>query len=160
MSAPSLQSEIKKARPFESPQQEAYLNIIRTASVLSGAFVSLFKQHGLSESTYNVLRILRGAAQTGHPEGLPCLEVADRLVTRVPDITRLVDRLITADLAERERSLDDRRVVHIRITAKGLELLARLDEPVAHLHHSQLQHLGRGELQQLSTILEKARQPY
>ncbi|MEO1237534.1 MAG: MarR family transcriptional regulator [Planctomycetota bacterium] len=157
MPPPTLQHELKKQQPFDCPAEEAYLNLVRTAGALCGDFNTLFKSHGLSESTYNVLRILRGAAKTESRNGLPSLEVADRLVTRVPDITRLVDRLIAAGLAERTRADDDRRVALVSITPAGLDVLRRLDRPIRRLHESQLGHLSAAELVELNRLLEKAR---
>jgi len=160
MTVPSLQHELKKQQPFDCPAEEAYLNLIRTAGVLAGPYCALFKSHGLSESTYNVLRILRGAAKSERVAGLPCLEVAERLVTRVPDITRLVDRLIDAGLAERTRAETDRRVVIVSITPAGLALLSKLDPPLGKLHCQQLDHLSCKELVELNRLLEKARAPF
>jgi len=159
MTAPSLQHELKKQQPFDCPAEEAYLNLVRTAGALCGDFNQLFKAHRLSESTYNVLRILRGAQKTEGVAGLPSLEVAERLVTRVPDITRLVDRLIQAGLAERTRDEVDRRVVIVSITAAGLATLRKLDKPTRQLHEQQLGHLTRKELDELNRLLAKARQP-
>ncbi|MEM7626668.1 MAG: MarR family transcriptional regulator [Planctomycetota bacterium] len=159
MNTPSLQHELKKKQPFECASQEAYLNLIRTAGELSGPMHALFKSHGLSESTYNVLRILRGAAKTEEAKGLPCLEVADRLVTRVPDITRLVDRLIKAGLAQRCRGDIDRRVVVVSITDAGQALLSKLDRPVRKLHEQQFAHLTGKDVKDLNRLLEKARTP-
>jgi DNA-binding MarR family transcriptional regulator len=141
-----LQAEIKKRRPFESPSEEAYLNLVRTYGVLEADFVRLFKQHGISEPKYNVLRILRGAGG----DGLPSLEIVSRMITRVPDVTRIV---------ERERTTADLRVVLVSITRKGLDLLAKLDEPTKQIHCGQLQHLSKAELAELSRLLEKARTP-
>lgn len=148
----ALQQEIKKKKAFDLPEQEAYLNVMRTASHLAAAFDALFKSHGLSQPQYNVLRILRG-------EGckIPSLACADRLVTRVPDITRLVNRLEAAGLAKRERCTHDRRVVYLVITPKGLDVLAALDEPVRELHRQQLSHMSKTDLKSLSTLLVKAR---
>ncbi|MEM8739719.1 MAG: MarR family transcriptional regulator [Planctomycetota bacterium] len=157
MAASRLQHELKKQQPFDCAAEEVYLNLVRTTAGLSGEFSALFKKHGLSESTYNVLRILRGAAQTEKLPGLPSLEVADRLVTRVPDITRLVDRLIAAGLAERRRGDHDRRVVIVSITPAGLDLVRRLDRPIRRLHEKQLGHLSPRENAQLNRLLEKIR---
>lgn len=159
MTAPSLQHELKKQQPFDCPAEEAYLNLVRTAGALCGDFNQLFKAHKLSESTYNVLRILRGAQKSEGLPGLPSLEVAERLVTRVPDITRLVDRLIQAGLAERTRDDVDRRVVIVSITPTGLDVLKKLDKPIRQLHEQQLGHFSRKELVELNRLLEKARQP-
>ncbi|MGB0717099.1 MAG: MarR family winged helix-turn-helix transcriptional regulator, partial [Phycisphaerae bacterium] len=150
----TLASELGKRLAFESGEQEAYLNVLRTADRLHADFVALFKSHGLTDAQYNVLRILRG-----HGERVPTRRVGRELVTREPDITRLVDRLEKADLVTRERCDQDRRVVWIEITADGLALLAKLDEPVSSLHHRQLGHLGSEKLATLSMLLCEARQP-
>jgi DNA-binding MarR family transcriptional regulator len=109
-----LQTEIKKRKPFESAAEEAYLNLLRTTTVLMADFDQLFRQYGVTEQQYNVLRILRGAG-----EPLPSLEVASRMITRVPDITRLVDRLETAGLVARRRCTEDRRVVYVESPPKA-----------------------------------------
>src|SRR5437867_12720314 len=109
-----LKDEIKKKKPFDNPAEEAYLNLLRTTTMLAADFERLFKQAGLSEPQYNVLRILRGAGGGGTGLGLPCLEIASRMITRVPDITRLVDRLEAAGLVERSRTSEDRRVVLVK----------------------------------------------
>ncbi len=150
----SLQHEIKKKKPFDFPEQEAFLNIIRTASFLEAEFDALFKRHGLTNAQYNVLRILRGEGAR-----MPSLAVAERLVTRVPDITRLVDRLEQGGLVKRERSTEDRRVVYVSISSKGQTLLANLDEPVRDLHKKQLAHMPKKELVELSRLLTAARSP-
>ena len=150
-----LKDEIKKKRPFDSPGEEAYLNLLRTATVLAADFERLFKGAGLSEPQYNVLRILRGAGG----DGLPCLEVGSRMITRVPDVTRLVDRLEAAGLVERHRTSEDRRVVLVKITKKGLDAIAGLDEPLREVHRRQLGHMTRRDLEELSRLLVKARHP-
>ena len=136
-----------------SLEQEVFLDLMRTASELGGRFDQLFRTEKLSSPLYNVLRILRG--QRG--QGLACSLIGGHMVTRVPDITRLVDKLVQLDLARRERSLTDRRVVEIFITEQGLTVLARLDEPVADLHQATLGHMNAKELNQLNTLLAKAR---
>ena len=152
--AVGLQQEIKKRQPFEVLEQEVALNLFRTSDLLQLDFTRLFREHGLSPQQYNVLRILRGVGA----EGLPCLEIAARMIGTVPDITRLIDRLEKAGYIERTRSDEDRRVVQVQITAVGLKLLARLDKPVVELHQQQLGHLNRKELSQLNELLLKARQ--
>ena len=127
-----------------SDSADAYLDLLRVHERLSGEFTTLFRAYRLSQASYNVLRILRGA----RPEPLGCGEIAARTVTRVPDITRLVDRLGARSLVARERGESDRRVVLIRITDKGLALLKELDEPVERLHEKLLGHLSAAELQQ------------
>jgi DNA-binding MarR family transcriptional regulator len=154
----SLQSELKKRQPFDSPEQEAYLNVLRTAATLGSDFDRLFKAHDLSEATYNILRILRGHAES-HPGGIPCQTIGDELISRLPDVTRLVDRLERAGMVKRSSTPQDRRVVLVGITRKGLAALEALDEPVAALHRRQLAHLARTDLDELSRLLVKARHP-
>src|SRR5215831_6531945 len=152
MSGGRLQQELRKRRPFESPEQEAALNIARTADRFGIRFARLFREYGLTPSQYNVLRILRGEGQP-----LPILEVADRMLAAVPGITGLIDRLEGIGLLARRRCTEDRRVVFVAIAPEGLDLLARLDEPVADLHKRLIGHLSPAELRELSRLLEKAR---
>src|SRR3954447_16074665 len=154
MSEGRLQRELKKRRRFESPEQEATLNIARTADRFGICFTRLFREFCLTPSQYNVLRILRGE---GKP--LPILEVADRMLAAVPGITGLIDRLEGMGLVARERSTEDRGVVFVAITARGLDLLGKLDEPEAALHRRLIGHLSPAELRELSRLLEKACQP-
>ena len=153
MAKSALQHELRKRRPFGSAEEEAGLNLVRTQDYLQGEFARLFGAHGLSPPQYNVLRILRGHGG----EGLPCQEIAAQMITRMPDITRLVDRLEQAGLARRARTAADRRKVLVKITAAGLERLARLDKPVLELHRRLLGHLTRDELAELNRLLVKAR---
>lgn len=153
MSKSRLREEIQQSKPFESPEVEAYLNLVRTNHQLEGDVSRFLKAHGVSAPQYNVLRILRGAGE----EGLPSLAVADRMVARVPDITRLLDRMAAKGWVRRERSKADGRVVIARVTPKALRLLARLDEPLLAFHRQQLGHLSRQDLAKLSALLEKAR---
>lgn len=148
-----LGDEIKKRKPFDAPEQEAVLNVLRTADLFEGQLERLFREHGLSSPQYNVLRILRGAGQP-----LPCQEIGSRMISRLPDVTRLVDRLEQAGNAERARIREDRRVVLVSITEAGLALLAKLDRPLLDLHRSQLGHMRRAELAQLNDLLCRARQ--
>ena len=150
-----LQREVKKKRPFDSPEQEALLNLVRTGDRLQIHFTRMFRGHGLTPAQYNVLRILRGE---GRP--MECMEIAERTVAVVPGITGLIDRLAKAGLVTREQSQEDRRVYLVTITARGLELLAGLDKPVLALHRKLLGHLTQGELEQLIRLLEKARTPW
>jgi len=152
-SSTTLGQEIGKKNPFDSLPQETYLNIVRTHSVLVAEFASLFRSKGLSDSTYNVLRILRGAGE----QGCNCGQIRSMLVSSVPDVTRLVDRLESAGLVTRHRIDADGRVVRIRISPTGLDRLAELDEPVLRLHAEQLSHLNTDELGTLSRLLERAR---
>jgi DNA-binding MarR family transcriptional regulator len=149
----SLRSELKQRKPFVSAEQEAMLNIARTAALLDHATAEALKPHGLTPTQYNALRILRGA----EPEGLCRNEVRDRLVARVPDATRLLDRLEDMGLVVRTRQGGDRRFVRARITPAGLDLLRPLDGVVRSLHQEQLGHLGRRKLRVLIKLLEEAR---
>lgn len=154
MATGRLQCEVKKKRPFDSAEQEAALNIARTNDQFQIRFERLFRDYGLTPSQYNVLRILRGE---GAP--MPVLEIAARTVAVVPGITGLIDRLENAGFVERARCTEDRRVIHVNITAQGLEVLTRLDEPLLALHRQLLGHLTKAELQTLIGLLEKARTP-
>src|SRR3974377_1136138 len=135
MTSPTLQRELKKKRPFESPEQEAALSILRTNDQLQIRFARLLREHGLTPSQYNILRILRGA---GKP--LPILEIAGRTITVVPGITGLIDRLERASLLKRVRCEQDRRVVFVALTGQGTKTLAELDGPLAALHRKLLGH--------------------
>ena len=149
----TLAKEIKQGKPFESVEVEAHLNLVRSCDLLEGNVARFLKQHGISTPQYNVLRILRGA----EPDGLPSLAVADRMVTRVPDVTRLLDRLAAKGLVVRERSTRDGRVMLARITADGLAFLAGLDRPLLEFHQAQIGHMSKDELVQLIVLLEKLR---
>jgi len=148
-----LAKEIKQTKPFSSAAEEAILNIQRTASLLAQSFAETLKPHGLSETQYNALRILRGAGAAG----LACQEIAERMITRDPDITRLLDRLEARKLIERARSKEDRRVVVTRITSEGLRLLTALDTEARDLPRRTLGHLGEKRLRILIGLLERAR---
>ena len=133
-----LQRDLKQRRPFASREEEAYLNLVRTADLLSREVAAVLKRHQLSEAQYNVLRILRGAGA----DGLACSEIGNRLVTRDPDVTRLLDRLEARALIARSREDIDRRVVTTRITPPGLTLLELLDPPVRQAVERMLAHVG------------------
>lgn len=135
-----------------SLEEDASLNLWRTADQLQIHFTRLFREHGLTPQQYNVLRILRGAAQP-----LPCLDIASRLITAVPAITGLIDRLDDAGLITRERSSTDRRVVYVSITALGRHRLKELDEPVQLLHKSLLGHMDQTALRSLIALSIEAR---
>jgi DNA-binding MarR family transcriptional regulator len=149
-----LREEIKQTRPFKCLEQEALLNIERTAAVLGHAFAEKLKAYRLTPTQYNALRILRGAGEAGLCRG----EVRDRLIAQVPDVTRLLDRLETTGLIERKRDANDRRLVKTRITPAGLRVLAQLDEPIAEIHERQLGHMSRADLKRLIELLAEARE--
>ncbi len=146
----------KSTRRFDSLEQEAFLNLWRTYDRLRALEEQLFGRYELTPQQYNALRLLRG----NHPEKLPTLVLAARLVSRAPDITRLLDKLEERDLIERERPPGNRRVVRVGISAVGLTLLRQLDAEVRACHSRQLGHLPRTDLTTLIRLLKAARQPH
>jgi DNA-binding MarR family transcriptional regulator len=141
-----------KARRVGSPEEAAFLEVLRTADLLTRGAFGVLKAEDLSLTQYNVLRILRGS-----PEGLPCGELAGRMITRDPDVTRLLDRMERRGLISRARDSQDRRMVVARIAPEGLKLVDRLDEPVQSIHRKQLGHLGKKRLRALGALLAGAR---
>jgi DNA-binding MarR family transcriptional regulator len=136
-----------------SLEEAAFLDLLRTTDLLSRGLAQVLKNEELSGTQYNVLRILRGS-----PDGLPCGEIANRMITRDPDVTRLLDRLEKRALISRSRETKDRRTVIARITPAGLKLLSGLDDPVQNAHRQNLGHMGRERLRTLSELLSLARQ--
>jgi DNA-binding MarR family transcriptional regulator len=134
------------------PEEAVFLDLMRTTDMLSRSLVGVLKAEDLSANQYNVLRILRGAQ-----DALPCGEIANRMITRDPDITRLLDRLEKRGLISRCRETKDRRMVMAGITPAGLKLLSRLDEPIEEAHRKCLGHLGRERLHALTELLHAAR---
>jgi len=153
MSPGRLQREVKKKLPFDSLAQEASLNVLRTNDQYQIRYMRLFREFGLTPSQYNVLRILRGEG-----EPLPCLEIADRMLTVVPGITGLVDRLEEAGWVTRERCQKDRRVIYVALTDKARKGLAEMDQPILDLHEQLIGHLTPAELKELIRLLEKSRE--
>ncbi len=149
-------TEKSLAPHFDSLAQEAFLNLWRTYDRLRALEDALFAQFDLTPQQYNVLRLLRGA----HPETLPTLGIAARLVTHAPDITRMLDKLEAAGLIERERPAGNRRTVLIRITSEGLVRLKQIDKPLRECHQQQLGHLSAEQLEQLVSLLQLARAPH
>lgn len=147
-----LQKELKKKGDFDSPAQEATLNILRTSDQLQNRLGRLFREYGLTPSQYNVLRILRGE---GKP--LPSLEIAERTIQVVPAITGLIDRLEKQELVRRERSTEDRRVVYVEITSKAKQILKKIDKPLLQLHQDLLGHLSDREIATITRLMEKVR---
>jgi DNA-binding MarR family transcriptional regulator len=148
-----LQKELKQTKPFESLEEEVILNLARTAEYLGSRAAEVFKRADLTGTQYNALRILRGAG----PEGLSCREIGERMVTTVPDVTRLLDRLEARGLISRERPAHNRRQVITRVTNEGLRLLAELDVPVVESHRRLAGHLGEKQLKTLNRLLESLR---
>ena len=139
-------------RRYGSREEDTFLDLLRTCDLLSRGLAHLLKAEEISATQYNVLRILRGS-----PAGLPCGEIASRMITRDPDVTRLLDRLEKRGLISRSRDVKDRRAVVTRITPAGLKLVGRLDVPIQEGHRKQLGHLGRERLTQLTDLLAVAR---
>ena len=152
--SPNLYRELKQRKPFAALEQEAAVSLARTAALLEHAAADVLKPFGLTPTQYNALRILRGA----EPDGLGRNEVRDRLISPVPDTTRLLDRLADMGLVVRTRGGDDRRVVVARITRAGLDLIAPLDAVLEGLHRRQLGHLGERKLRTLVRLLAEARE--
>ena len=149
----NLKVETRKSkRRVGCPEEAAFLDLLRTTDMLSRGLVRILKTVDVSATQYNVLRILRGS-----PSGLPCGEIGNRMITRDPDVTRLLDRLEKRGLISRCRETEDRRTVMARISPDGLKLLARLDEPVQATHRQQLGHLGTKRLRALTELLAVSR---
>jgi DNA-binding MarR family transcriptional regulator len=149
-----LQAELKQKIPFTSREQEAYLSLLRTADALQAQVESKLKDFGLTGTQYNALRILRGAG----PGGLPCQEIGGRMITRDPDVTRLLNRLEDRGFVERTRAKHDRRVIYGKITIAGLKLLRSMDAPIEEYGREMLRHVGQEKLKQLIELLELVRQ--
>jgi DNA-binding MarR family transcriptional regulator len=151
--ANKLKDEIRQNKPFTGLEQEALLNIRRTSGYVAHVTQQVLKVHGLTDSQYNVLRILRGAG----PSGLRCSDISERMITRDPDITRLLSRLQGRGLVGRHRDARDRRVVHIRIRSAGSAVLQELDPVVEASAVSVLGHMTKRRLALLVDLLEEAR---
>jgi DNA-binding MarR family transcriptional regulator len=150
----TLRQEIKQTKPFASLEEEVFLGLLLTAQRANDPWAVYVKaQADLTLTQYNVLRILRGA----WPKGLTCGEIAERMITRDPDITRLVDRLTRQELARRERDTGDRRLVRVCITKGGLAALRRLDRAADAMPRRLLGHLGKTRLRQLGELLAAVR---
>lgn len=145
-----------RIRRFDSLEQEAYLNLWRTYDRLRSLEDALFERYGLTAQQYNALRLLRSR----HPEPIPTLELGSRLISRAPDITRMVDRMEQRGWVVRERPEDNRRLVRVRITGAGRDLLDRLAGEVVTCHKQQLGHLSPRKLRQLIGLLTEARWPH
>lgn len=143
---------VPKPRRPGTLEEEVFVALARTTDQLARRLEPVLKAAEISPTQYNVLRILRGA-----PEGLTCTEVGARMISRDPDITRLMDRLEKRGLVSRCRDSKDRRMVLTRITQAGLSLLAQLDGPVMETNHLLLGHLGPEKLRKLKSLLEEAR---
>lgn len=150
---PSLLEELKQTKPFATVAEEASIAVLVSAERLKSASAGFFKGRDLTHPQYNVLRILRGAGD----KGLTCGEISERMITRDSDITRMLDRLESRQLIKRERGDDDRRIVRVFISEKGLQLLNDLDGPISEWHSAILRGLSSGDMQALINLLEKLR---
>jgi MarR family transcriptional regulator, organic hydroperoxide resistance regulator len=148
-----IQEEIRQQKPFQSPAHKAAVSLLRTSNLLVRHYTAVVGKQEITLQQYNVLRILRGSG----PEGLPTLEVGDRMVEQTPGITRLLDRLEKKQLVERERNTSDRRQVIVRITRAGLALLAQLDGPVNEADVSGMSALDEQQVAQLQDLLDQIR---
>jgi DNA-binding MarR family transcriptional regulator len=148
---PIARSNREPVAPLEA---QVFVSLLRTADALARGSEALLKPYSLSGTQYNILRILRGAGE----QGLACREVGCKLISRDPDITRLLDRMESRGWIVRARETQDRRVVKTRITEEGLLLLAKLDAPVNEMHRRQLGHIPAKQLHHLSKLLDRARE--
>jgi DNA-binding MarR family transcriptional regulator len=146
-----MRRNISKQRPG-SREEAAFVDLLRTCDLLSRGLTQILKPEDISPAQYNVLRILRGS-----PDGLSCGEIASRMITRDPDVTRLLDRMEKRGLISRFRDTRDRRTVIGKIAAEGLKLLGRLDGPIQEAHRKQLGHMGKNRLWALTELLAAAR---
>lgn len=149
-----LKAEIGQSIPFSSAQEEALLNLMRTADRLSRAMQRTIRSWGVTATQYNVLRILRGAGA----EGLTCSEIGKRMLTADPDITRLLRRLKGLKLIRQHRDRSDRRVVRTVIAETGLKLLEEMDPVIRESPGELLGHMSTEEIAELTRLLEKARE--
>lgn len=149
-----LRDEIKQTRPFQSLEQEAHLNVVRTAALLTDHFERMLSSAGITAAQYNVLRILRGAES----HGLCRNDLRDRMVNRMPDMTRLLDRMEAAGLVDRSRDAEDRRLVTTRITDRGKKKLEDLEDAVIAEHQRRLGGLSKAQLNTLVGLLSKIRE--
>ena len=145
-----MNSRFKPGCPGATPvEDQIFVTLLRASDSLASQGDQLMKVHGLTSAQYNVLRILRGAG----PDGLPCNAIGERMISRDPDMTRLLDRMEKRQLISRERQKEDRRVVKARITDDGLKLLKKMDAPIRELHKSQFAHMTSARLKTLMDLL-------
>ena len=156
MPSATASSPRKPRRRFDSPQQEAFLNLWRTYDRMRALEEQLFARYDLTPQQYNALRLLKAA----HPDPIPTLTIAARLISRAPDITRLLDKLHERRLIERQRPPDNRRTVMVSITPAGRDLLEKLTVEVRDCHARQMGHLSSAEMRSLIELLQKARAPH
>ena len=149
----ALKEEIAQSQAFSSAEEEALLNLLRTADCLQRAMQRMIRPWGVTLTQYNVLRILRGA----QPRGLTCTAVGDRMITAEPDITRLLARLKSLKLIRQQRDKHDKRVIWTQISPTGLALLNESDNAVQQYPRELVGHLDKTQLADLILLLEQAR---
>ncbi len=152
--AGKILKELQQSKPFRHLEEEVFLNLQRTADALMQEITDILKPFGLSPTQYNVMRILRGAGEAG----ITCKEIGARMITRDPDITRLLDRLERRHLVTRNRAKEDRRFVSIHITNEGLSLLKELDDPIAQRQLDLMGHMDKQQLYRMVELLETIRE--
>lgn len=148
-----LEKQLKKRNAFESVEAEVVIGVLRTNELFQHKFGQLFREYGLTQPQYNVLRILYGEG-----DRLPSLEIASRMITVVPAITGLIDKLEKKELVKRERSEEDRRVWYVKLTKKGEKLIDEMRDSNTAMHKSLVGHMTKKEAKQLVELLEKARE--
>jgi DNA-binding MarR family transcriptional regulator len=148
-----IQAELRQSKPIASLEEEAFLNIVRTADVINLALEDTLEPYGISATQYNVLRILRGAGSAG----TCCREIGERMITRDPDVTRLVDRLEKRKLVSRNRAKEDRRYITVRLTAAGLQMVNELDPLINQMHRKLVGILEKRQLETTIEVLEQIR---
>ena len=152
--AGKILKELQQSKPFRHVEEEVFLNLQRTADALMQEITDILKPFGLSPTQYNVMRILRGAGESG----ITCKEIGARMITRDPDVTRLLDRLERRHLVTRNRAKEDRRFVSIHITNEGLSLLKELDDPIAQRQLDLMGHMDKQQLYRMVELLETIRE--
>jgi DNA-binding MarR family transcriptional regulator len=146
----------EKLGAYDLLEEEVFLNLLRTGEQLRAGFDRLFKEHGISGPQFNILHILK---QEKERTGVPTGKITEKVVERNPDVTRVIDRLQRAGLVKRRRSSRDRRIVRVKLTDAGSDLVERLRVPIIRLHKTQLAHVGESKLKLLNQVLWEARHP-
>lgn len=149
----NLAEEIGRDLPFDSLEQELFLNLIRTSEWLQGEFAKVFKAYGITQPQFNVLKILQVEDQFG----IPIQKIVNRMTTKSSDVTRLVDRLEKSGLVQRFRTEEDRRVIYVRLTEAGWAMIDQLAQPLVATHKHTIGHLGRSSLELLNRLLFELR---
>jgi DNA-binding MarR family transcriptional regulator len=149
----NLAEEVGRNAPFDSLEQELFLNLIRTSEWLQAEFARVFKVNGITQPQFNVLKIL----QVEDEKGIPIQKIGQRMTTKGSDVTRLVDRLEKAGHVERFRTESDRRIIFVRLTESGRRMIENLTQPLIDAHQSTKGHLERDKLEMLNNLLFELR---